>query len=301
MLYGLAAYLMWGLFPAFFPLLTPAAPVEILAHRVCWTAVLMIGVLSFTKGWAELRQAGRAQWVRMAVCGVLVTGNWGIYVAAVNSGHVADAALGYFINPLVSVALGMIFLGEKLPRTQVIAVLIAVAGVVYLTVLAGAPPLIGIGLAGTFGFYGLIKKGVHVSAVGSLAAETLVITPIALGYLVYLELTGAGTFVHLGTSHSLLLVSSGIVTALPLLAFGQATKLVPLTTIGMLQFITPTLAMLWALFVVDEQLSASEWWGYGIIWCSVGLFLASIVVSMRTLRRKVVEEPHTWQRPAPSD
>ncbi|MDK8895609.1 EamA family transporter RarD [Corynebacterium sp. MSK006] len=285
MLFGVLAYLLWGVFPAFFPLLLPAGPLEILAHRIVWTALLMVVVLAVTRGWRELRAAGRAQWARMALAGVVVAGNWLIYVVAVNSGHVADAALGYFINPIVSVLLGVLFLNERLRPAQTAAVGIAAVGVVWLAVLSEQPPVMGVGLALTFGCYGLLKKKVTVSSAASLTAETLVLTPVAAVYLAVLAVGGQATFGNAGATNAALLAVSGVVTALPLLLFGAAAHRLPLATIGMLQFLTPTMQMLWALFVVDEQLSPARWAGFVIIWVAVAVFIADIARTARRARR----------------
>jgi len=277
MVFGLLAYLLWGLFPAFFPLLLPAGPVEILAHRIVWTAVLMVLVLTALKGWGELRRASRRTWLLLVTAGVLISANWGIYVLAVNSGHVADAALGYFINPLLSVLLAVVFLGERLNRMQLVAVGIATLGVLQLTFLSGQAPVMALGMAITFGFYGLVKKRVQVSPRASLTAETLVIAPLGIVYLVWLESTGQGTFFSEGPVHTTLLVVSGLVTTAPLLLFGMAAKRLPLATIGMIQYLTPTMQMLWALFVTQEYLSPARWIGFIIIWVAVAIYLADIV------------------------
>lgn len=289
MIYGLLAYLLWGLFPAFFPLLEPAAPVEIIAHRIVWTGVFMAIVITVTKQWRELRAASLKTWLRVTAASVLIAANWLLYVIAVNSGHVADAALGYFINPLVSVVLGVVFLSERLRKLQTASVLIATFAVLVLTVVGGHPPIIGLGLAFSFGFYGLVKKGLDLSPTASLAGETLVIVPVALAYLGYLQAKGTGTFFGHGTGHMALLVSAGLVTAVPLLLFGMATKLIPLSTIGMMQYVTPTIQMLWAVFVKSEHLELIRWVGFIIIWISVAVYLADIVLSSRG-RKKVIEQ-----------
>ena len=174
MIYGVIAYLGWGMFPAFFPLLLPAGPIEILAHRILWTAVLMMVIISVTKGWKELKNADRGTWLRIVLASLFIAGNWLIYVIAVNSGHVTEAALGYFINPLVSVVFGIVFFKEQLRKLQMSAVIIALAGVLVLTFLSGQPPYLALTLAFTFGVYGALKKQVNMSAIGSLTAETLV-------------------------------------------------------------------------------------------------------------------------------
>ncbi|RNE49471.1 EamA family transporter RarD [Corynebacterium alimapuense] len=276
MIYGVLAYLLWGLFPAFFPLLLPAGPLEILAHRILWTAVLMSVVLAAIKGWGQLRNASRGTWALLITAGLLISANWGIYVLAVNSDHVADAALGYFINPLLSILLAVVFLGERLNRMQLLAVGIAAIGVIQLTFLSGQAPVMALGMALSFGFYGLVKKRVKVSAAASLTAETLAVAPLALIYLIWLESTGQGTFFTEGPTHMALLVVSGAVTTIPLLLFGMAAKRLPLATIGMIQYLTPTLQMLWALFVTQEQLSPARWAGFIIIWVAVTIYLVDI-------------------------
>lgn len=282
MLYTVLAYLIWGSFAAFFPLLKPAAPLEILAHRVVWTAVFMLILIVATKAIRELRAADRRTWLSIGAASIIIAVNWLLYVIAVNSGHVSDAAFGYFINPLVNVLLGMVFLGERLRNLQKISVTIAACAVIMLTIASGQPPLLGLGLAFSFGFYGLIKKRVNVSAAASLAAETMVLFPIALLYLVFLTTQHQSTFTGFGSGHTALLISAGLVTAVPLLLFGLGAKMIPLSTVGMLQYMTPTMQMLWAVFVVDEQLTPIRWVGFVIIWISVAIYLTDIVVARRS-------------------
>ncbi|GAA1474138.1 EamA family transporter RarD [Corynebacterium felinum] len=287
MIYAVLAYMLWGLFPAFFPLLAPAAPTEIIAHRIVWTGVLMVGVVTASKSWSALRGLSARTWARLGLASVLIALNWLIYVIAVNSGHVADAALGYFINPLVNVVLGIAFLGERMRLTQSVSVLLAVVAVVVLTVFAGQPPIMALGLALSFGFYGLIKKKVELPATVSLTAETVLLIPFALGYLVFLEWTGEATFGHAGTGNALLLVATGVVTAVPLLLFGMGARLIPLSTVGMLQYMTPTMQMLWAVYVVDEVIEPVRWVGFTIIWVAVALYMWDV---LRHHRQRGVEE-----------
>lgn len=291
MFYTIAAYLMWGFFPpAFFPLLLPASPpLEILAHRVIWTAVLVTGFLVVTGGWRELSRLDKKTWAWLAAAGVFISVNWGgTYVVAINSGHVADAALGYFINPLVSVALGLVFLKESLRKLQAVAVGIAAIAVIYLTFFTGQAPYISLLLAFSFGIYGLIKKQVRVSSTGSVAAETLVVLPVALIYVLWLESSGAGTFTSEGPPlHIVLLIGSGLVTALPpLLCFAQGAKVLPpLSTVGMLQYMTPLMQMLWALFVTHEHFSTHRWIGFVIIGLAVAVYFTDLI-QMAAARRK---------------
>lgn len=276
MVYALLAYLMWGGFAAFFPLLRPASPLEILAHRIVWTAVVM-GALIIARGSIkQLRKADRATWLQVLLAAIFIAINWLAYVIAVNTGHVAEAALGYFINPLVNVLLGMVFLSERLRPLQRISVAIAAVAVALLAIFSGQPPVLGLVLAFSFGIYGLIKKRIQLTPEASLAAETIVLFPIALGYLLYLSVTGQSTFFTHGISHTALLMSAGVITAVPLLLFNKAAQLIPLSTIGMLQYMTPTMQMLWAVLVMHEDLSAVRWLGFCIIWVSVAVYLTDI-------------------------
>lgn len=291
MFYTIAAYLMWGFFPAFFPLLRPASPFEILAHRIVWTAVLVTAMLLVTGGWRELRAFSLRTWGWMLACGVAITINWGTYVTAINSNHVADAALGYFINPLVSVALGIIFLKEKLTKAQVASVSIAFIAVLWLTFMTGRAPYYSLALAFSFGIYGLLKKRITVSSMGSVAAETIVMLPFALIYLGYLQTQGESTFTTEGPGHVALMITSGLVTALPLLCFAQGAKHLRLSTLGMLQYMTPIMQMLWALFVTQEHMSTERWIGFAIIWVAVIIYLADLVRMGRASRRRARLHP----------
>lgn len=282
MIWAWLAYIMWGLFPAFFPLLKPATPLEILGHRFIWTLVFMIIVLAITRQLKGLRGISASLWGVILLAGILISVNWGVYILAVNSGHVADAALGYFINPLVNVLLGVAFLKERLRRLQWASVAVAVIAVIILTIDVGHPPYIALSLALSFGLYGLVKKRVPLDPKVSLTAEALVLTPVALVYLGFLTVQGTSTFVSEGASHTVLLMVAGVVTAVPLLCFGFAAQRITLTALGMLQYITPSAQMLWAVFVTHEHLSAGRWIGFGIIWVSVALFIADIVLASRS-------------------
>lgn len=292
--YAIGAYLLWGVFPAFFPLLLPATPLEILAHRIVWTAVLIIIYLFFTGAWRELTRLSKRTWLWLTGASVAITINWGTYVVAVNSGHVADAALGYFINPLVSVALGVLVLKEQLRKLQISAVGVAAVAVIWLTFMTGEGPWISLMLAASFGIYGLLKKQVQVSSAGSVAAETLVMSPVALIYLGYLSANGESTFLSEGPSHTALLIISGLVTALPLILFAQGAKMLPLATIGMLQYMTPTMQLLWAVFVTQEHMSTERWIGFVIIWFAVALYMIDLVRIRRESRRiELTSSPET--------
>lgn len=288
MIYALITYVIWGLFPLYFPLLKPAGPVEIIGHRILWTAVLMAAIVFLTKRRHELASCSTKEWLRLGVAGILITLNWLFYVWAINTGHVAEAALGYYINPLFSVLLGVVFLGERLRRLQKFAVALAGIAVVILTILAGSFPVFGIAIALSFGFYGLAKKGMRLSPMTSLAAETLLMAPVALIFLSFWELNGSGTFFDHGWQHIALLVGSGIATAIPLVSFGAATKVLDLSTIGIVQYLSPTVQLLLAVAFYHEYISPARWASFGLIWLAVFLFILDIY----RRRRKHRQPPH---------
>lgn len=281
MIWGFVAYILWGFFPAFFPLLEPATPLEILAHRFIWTLVFMLIVLFALGKLSLLRRISGKEWGLVALASVLISLNWGLYIYAVNSGHVADAALGYFINPLVSVVLGVVILRESLRPMQKLSVAIAVVAVTILTIALGQPPIIALGLALSFGFYGLVKKQMRLEPMQSLTAETLVLAPVGLIYVI--SLGSASTFGD-NIGHSALLAAAGIVTALPLLAFAMAAREMTLSSLGMIQYLTPVMQMLWAVFVVKEHIEPARWVGFSIIWVAVTIFVIDLVIQARASR-----------------
>lgn len=283
MIWGLLAYLMWGVFPAFFPLLRPAEPLEILAHRFVWTLLFVALILLLTTGFTWMRQIPARLWLRIAAAAVLIAGNWGLYIYAVNNDHVADAALGYFINPLVSVLLGVLVLRERLRVLQWVSVAIAGVAVVILTVALGSPPVVSLGLALSFAGYGLLKKRVPLTPLQSLTAETAVLAPVGVLFLAWLQTQGTNTMLQggHGVSHVLLLITAGLVTALPLLCFARAAQELSLTTLGMLQYITPVMQMLWAVFVVGEEIEAARWIGFAVIWVALAVFVTDMLLNSR--------------------
>lgn len=268
---GFGAYIIWGLFPAFFGLLSFAGALEILAHRAIWTLLLMVAVLALGRDIGSLRGLPGRTWALAVAAAALISTNWGIYIYAVLSGHVTEAALGYFINPLVSVAIGVIVFGERLARTQAAAIGVAVVAVAVVTVAYGRPPLIALSLAGTFALYGVVKKVIPLPPRTSLTAEAMVLTPVAVAYLIVLGATGHA---HLGAgyAHLLLLAACGPMTAAPLLLFGAAAQRLPVVTMGLLQYVTPILQMAWAVLVSHERLSTTTWVGFVLIWCALLIF-----------------------------
>jgi chloramphenicol-sensitive protein RarD len=271
---GMAAYLLWGLFPLYWPLLAPAAAVEILAHRIVWSAVFAVVVLAPTLGFAWVRHLGRRRLRLLALAAVLITVNWGTFIYGVNAEHVVEVSLGYFINPLVTVALAVGVLGERLRRAQWAAVAIGLIAVVVLAIDYGRPPWIALTLALSFGCYGLVKKQAAVDGVQSFAVESALLAPFALAWLVWIGHTGDGTFTTDGAGHVALLVGAGVVTAIPLMLFGVAAVRVRLSTIGLLQYLAPILQLLIGIFVDGEAMPASRLAGFALVWLALAVFSA---------------------------
>jgi len=248
---GLAAYSLWGLFPLYFPLLEPAGGLEIVAHRVLWSLVFVGILLTALRNWSQVRAlvTDRRRLLVLTGAAVFIAVNWLVFVYGVNSGQVVETSLGYFINPLVSVLLGVLVFGERLRRLQWVAVGIAAVAVTVLTVDYGRPPWIALALAATFALYGVMKKVVRVDAAPGLFVETALVAVPAAVVLSVLHSGGDGTFGNLGAGHTLLLVSSGIATAVPLLLFAAAARRIPLSTLGLLQYLTPLMQLAIGVFV----------------------------------------------------
>ncbi|TDD11542.1 EamA family transporter RarD [Nonomuraea deserti] len=282
-LFGIAAYTMWGLFPLYWPLLKPSSAVEILAHRMVWSLVAVAAVLAVRRHWSWFRELARrpGKLGLLSLAALVITVNWGTYIYAVNTGHVVESALGYFISPLVNVLFGVVLLRERLRPLQWAAVGFGALAVLVLTVDYGRPPWIALTLGMSFGAYGLVKKRANVAATESLAVETLVLLLPALGYLLFLQGTGAATFGTEGVWHAVLLASGGLVTAVPLICFGAAAIRVPLSTIGLLQYIAPILQFACGVLIVQEVMPPSRWIGFAIVWVALAVFTYD---SLRTAR-----------------
>ncbi|MFF7357700.1 MULTISPECIES: EamA family transporter RarD [Streptomyces] len=283
LLNGFAAYGMWGLVPLFWPLMKPAGAMEILAHRMVWSLVVVAVALLFVRRWAWagqlLRQPRRLGLV--AVAAAFITVNWGLYIWSVNSGHVVEAALGYFINPLVTIAMGVLLLKERLRPVQWAAVATGLAAVVVLTVGYGRPPWISLVLAFSFGTYGLVKKKVDLGGVESLAAETAIQFLPALGYLLWLGAHGDASFLNGSAGHAALLASTGLVTALPLVCFGAAAIRVPLSTLGLLQYLAPVFQFLLGVLYFHEAMPPERWAGFALVWLALLLLTGDALRSAR--------------------
>lgn len=300
-LLGVVAYGLWGLWPIFLKLFEGLSPVEIVANRVVWALVLLLAIMTVTRRWRGFRAT--LTWrpvMLLAVSAVLLSLNWGTYVYAVISNQMVEASLGYFINPLITVALAVIFLGERLHPVQWIAVAIAMLGVVTMAVTVRAVPWIGLALALTFGLYGLIKKFVDFGAVESLTIETAILFPVALIALLSLgamNLDSPPVVVDDGWTLWLLLMLLGPVTAIPLLAFNAAANRIPLSLLGILQFISPTAVFILGVLVYDEPMSVGRWIGFILIWTALGIFTADAM--LRSRRSAALGRPLRAERSEP--
>jgi len=269
--FGVTAYLLWGLFPLYFPLLGPAGALEILAHRMIWSLVVSAIVLTAVRRWAAIRAMPARVWALVVAGACLIAVNWGIYIWAVNNGHVVEASLGYFVNPLVSVLLGVVIFRERLRVAQWAAVGLGAVAVTVLAIAGGALPWVALSLAASFGLYGLVKKVIPLAPTASLTAEGLVLAMPALTYLLILQLNGTSTLTGNGAGHVLLLASSGVVTCVPLLAFAVAAQALPLSVLGLLQYITPVVQFLLGVFWFGESMPPSRWVGFALVWAALAV------------------------------
>jgi chloramphenicol-sensitive protein RarD len=290
LLFGFSSYVLWGLFPLYWPLLEPANPLEIVSHRAVWTLVFCLIILSLSKqihGTLQVMKNPRTM-AALLLSTLLVSINWITYIWAVNNDHVVEAALGYYINPLIIIAFGVILLREKMRPLQWVAVAIAAIGVLVLTIDYGRLPWIAISIALSWGSYGLVKKKLNLGALEGLAIETLISFIPYLGYLIYLGNQGTGQFGH-SPGLTLLLISAGAVTAIPLLLFNGSTTRLPYSTIGLLQYVTPTIQFSIGVWLRHEEMPAARWAGFVIIWCALIALGIDLVRSSRTVDNRVAE------------
>jgi chloramphenicol-sensitive protein RarD len=275
LLYGAGAYGIWGLLPLYWHALDALLPLEILSHRIVWALLVTLGLVALRRGgWAWLGEAMRTPrtLLTFALSSLLLSANWWIYIWAVNNGHVVETSLGYFINPLVNVLLGMIFLRERLRPGQALAVLVALGGVLYLTLQLGTPPWIALSLAFSFAFYALLRKTAALGSLDGLTLETVLMAVPALGFLLFLEAQGRGAFPHAGLVTNLLLVGAGAVTAAPLLLFAAAARRTTLTTMGILQYIAPSIQFALGITVFGEPLSMERLIGFSLVWSALAIY-----------------------------
>lgn len=289
LLFGIGAYGIWGMLPLFFIILLPAGAVEIVANRIVWSLAFCALLLTVNRSWPAMAAALRDIRIlsTLALAAALIAANWLIYTWSVTNGHAIEASLGYFINPLLSVLLGVIILREKLRALQWTAVGIGAAAVVVLAFAYGQLPWESLGLALSFGLYGFVKKrvGPRVDAITSLSVETAVLAPIAGAVMIYLAATGAATLGSEGAGHFWLMASSGIVTAVPLVLFGAAARRLPLTSIGLLQFMTPILQFILATTVLHEHMPLERWAGFALVWVALLVLTVDMLRAYRRNRR----------------
>ena len=284
--YGIAAYGLWGLVPLFWPLVAEAGALETLAHRVVWSLLVstVLIMLVAPRGWWS-RFATRRNLIMVGAASAVIAVNWGTYIWGVINGHVVETALGYYINPILSILVGVLLLGERLGPLQWVSVGLAAAAVVVLTLDYGRPPWVALTLAVSFASYGVIKKQLNAGAVETLTCESAFLAPLAIGYLVFLQLTGSLTFGHLGWSHSLLLVSTGVVTAVPLLFFAASATRVPLSILGLLQYLAPTVQFALGVLYFREPMPLGRWVGFGLVWLALMVLTGDGIARIRRHRR----------------
>jgi chloramphenicol-sensitive protein RarD len=271
---GIGAYAMWGLFPIYWKYLHQVPALQIIGHRIGWSFLLLIVVILLTKQWREFRAAALTPKTIgiYSFAAVLLSVNWLVYVWGVNAGFIVESSLGYFINPLFSVLLGVVFLRERLRPAQWIPIGLAAAGVIYLTATYGRLPWIALSLAVSFGLYGLVKKLAPLGSLYGLTLETGMAFPIALVYLAFVGITGTGSFLREGVVTDILLIGTGIITSVPLLMFASAARQIPLTMIGVLQYIAPTLQFLIGVFLYHELFDRTRMIGFGLVWLALIIF-----------------------------
>lgn len=284
--YAIAAYAAWGVFPLYWRLMRPSSPMEILAQRIVWCVVLMLVVAAVGRTWRRLRVSLRPRTLGLiGAASVALAVNWGTYIYAVNTDRVVESSLGYFINPLVTVLLGVLVLHERLSAGQWVAMGIAAAAVGVLTIDYGHPPYFALVLAFSFGLYGLIKNRLRVPAADGLTAEAGLLALPAAGYLVFLEVQGQATLGHVSLGHTLLVVTSGAVTSGPLLLFAGAAKRLPLSAIGLLQYIAPILQLAVGVLVIHEPMPPARLAGFGLVWAALAVFSVDGILRARTATR----------------
>ncbi|MBI3739184.1 MAG: EamA family transporter RarD [Chloroflexi bacterium] len=290
-LYAIGAYLMWGLFPLYWKQLESISALQLIGHRITWSFILLMLVIFVSRQWRDFRAALNSKTIRIyLIAAVLISVNWFTYVWAVNSGFVVETSLGYYINPLFSVLLGVIVFRERLRPIQWIPIGLAAVGVIYLTFHYGSLPWIALTLAFTFGLYGLVKKTAPLSSLYGLTLETGLLFLVALAYLIYSEWVGQGAFLHSGPKADLMMVGAGLVTTVPLLLFASAARRVPLTTIGILQYINPTMQFLLGVLVYKEPFTHERLIGFSIVWAGLILFWLEGLYARRAIAPEPVPE-----------
>ena len=290
-LYGIGAYVLWGFFPIYWKFLHEVSALQVIGHRIGWSFILLLLYILFTKQWDAFSSTA-FKWRTVgiySIAAVLLTFNWLIYVWGVNAGFIVETSLGYFINPLLSVSLGVLFLRERLRPLQWIPIGLAAIGVGYLTFVYGHLPWIALSLAFTFGFYGFVKKLSPLGSLYGLTLETGIVFPVALIYILIVGFNGSGAFLHQGSMIDLILIGAGLVTTVPLLMFASSAKQIPLTIVGLLQYIAPTLQFLIGVFVYKEPFDLAHFIGFAIVWVALIIFAVESYLANRAPAQPIPE------------
>lgn len=272
--YAIGAYVWWGFFPIYWKLLKHVPALQLIGHRIVWSFAALIVVILIIRQWKEFRKSVfNFKVLRLyLLAAILIAVNWFLYVWAVNAGHIVETSLGYYINPLLSVLMGVIFFRERLNLWQWIPIGMAAMGVLYLTISMGSLPWIALALAFSFASYGLVKKVAPLSSLHGLTLETFILLVPATVFLLYTEYTGAGAFTHSGWLTDLMIIGAGVITTIPLLLFASATKRIPLSFVGILQYIAPTIQFLIGVLFYKEQFSVEQFIGYSLVWIALIIF-----------------------------
>lgn len=290
-LYGIGAYALWGFFPIYWKFLHHVSALQLISHRIGWSFLMLMAVIFVTRQWTDLRSKFNARVFGIYfIAAILIGINWLTYVWAVNAGFIVETSLGYFINPLLSVLLGVVILREKLRPAQWIPIGLAAAGVIYLTVIYGKLPWIALTLAFSFGVYGLVKKLAPLGSLYGLTLETGILFLPALIYLFMMEANGTGAFLHTGTTSDLLMIGAGIATTVPLLMFASAAQRIPLSTVGLLQYIAPTLQFLLGVFVYKEAFDFNHFIGFSVVWLALIIFWVENYLAHRAVSTEPIPE-----------
>lgn len=290
-IYAVAAYTLWGILPIYWKLINSVFSIEILSDRIVWAFVFTVVIVAVTKQWEELKGIAKdkKQMFYIFIASILIAVNWGLYIWAVNSDRIVDSSLGYYINPLFAVALGVLIFKEKLSYWQGIALFIASIGVIIKTLQYGKIPWISLGLAISFGLYGAIKKSVRANSIVGLTLETTMLTPLAAAYIASREISGLGAFGREGAVVIILLIGSGIVTAIPLLLFASGAKRLPMSVIGFTQYISPTISLIIGIFMYNESFTTVDMVAFGFIWAALAIYSFSQMSFSKSLKSR--EQP----------
>lgn len=294
--YAIICYLAWGMFPLFWKQLAHVDAIQVLAHRILWSFVFVFIVIMFSKRkkyLVVLKQ--KRTWKWLSLTGVLIGTNWVVYIYAINHGHIVESSFGYYINPLMNVALGVIVLKERLPKLQIIAIGLAFVGIVVISIHLGRIPIISLVLAITFALYGLYRKIANIDSMTALMVETLVLLPFSLGWILFAQNNGTGAFGS-DTKTTVLLMIGGIITAVPLFWFGIAARKIPLSTIGFIQYLSPTCQLALGILIYKESFSIPHLIGFGFVWAALTLFSISIYQHYALSRKSSIEEKITFNK-----